>query len=159
MTQQCHEGSAISISCAGFKNPIYQDLWNGFYVEFWDSEGISKKTEQSNPKGLDATSYEPAQLQPDTLQIEPADTTINSQSTWTLYLNPTVPLGKECYIRLYLPTDLSYEFNFVSATGIFLPQGQTMIVPTSDLSFEPPKGAELRQAIKFTGCSQISSLG
>jgi hypothetical protein len=93
------------------------------------------------------------------LQIVPADTTVNTQSVWTMFLNPTVPLGKECYIRLYLPTDLEYSFEFVTAGGIFLPQSQTEVVPTSDLAFEQPTGAEKRQAIKFSGCNQDSSLG
>lgn len=61
-------------------------------------------------------------MQSDVLQIVPADTTVNTQSVWTMFLNPTVPLGKECYIRLYLPTDLEYSFEFVTAGGIFLPQ-------------------------------------
>jgi|LauGreDrversion4_2_1035121.scaffolds.fasta_scaffold79277_2 hypothetical protein len=57
-----------------------------------------------------------------TLLVEPTDSTVNTQSTWTLSLNPTIPLSTECYIRLYIPLDLDYKFEFVDADGVFLPR-------------------------------------
>lgn len=45
-------------------------------------------------------------------------------SQWTLSLDLPVPLGRECYIKMYLPVDLEYEFQSVEADGIFLPRNQ-----------------------------------
>lgn len=57
-----------------------------------------------------------------TLLVEPTDSTVNTPSSWTLSFNPTIPLSTECYIRLYIPLDLDYKFEFVDSDGIFLPR-------------------------------------
>jgi hypothetical protein len=63
-------------------------------------------------------------MPPEALQVEPSDSTVNTQSLWTLNLNPTIALGNECYIKLYIPLDLEYKFEFVDSDGIFLPRNQ-----------------------------------
>lgn len=44
----------------------------------------------------------------DVLEVEPTDFTINTLSTWTFTLNPTVAMGSVCYIKFYFPVDLVY---------------------------------------------------
>jgi hypothetical protein len=33
-------GKTISISCLGYKNPIYPDLWNGFRITLYDKQSF-----------------------------------------------------------------------------------------------------------------------
>ena len=44
------------------------------------------------------------------MTVEPSDLTVNTDSPWTLSLNPTVTLGQECYIKMFFPVDFEYEF-------------------------------------------------
>ena len=115
--------------------------------------------ETSIPTTLDATQYTPASMPPDVLQVEPTDTTVNTQSRWTLNFNPSIALSTECYIRLFIPVDLEYKFEFVDADGIFLPRNQQSILATTDLTIYPPTATEPRTSVKFFGCYQDSSLG
>ena len=32
------EGSVITVTCKGYYNPIYQDIWDGYSIEIYDSE-------------------------------------------------------------------------------------------------------------------------
>jgi len=59
MPANCISGSDITINCKGYKNPIYQDSWAGYYVETYDDEPVSRLIEKSIPTVLDATNYEP----------------------------------------------------------------------------------------------------
>lgn len=153
MTDACTNGGKITIECEGFKNPIYQDEWDGFYVEAWDDEPIAKLIERSIPTILDTRAYEPATMPARVLQVEPFDTTVNTKSSWTLSLAPTVPLGEECYIVLLLPYDLEYSFEFVEAEGIFLPRNQQSILSTSDMEIVEGFKGDGRQSVKFFGCN------
>jgi len=59
-------------------------------------------------------------------------------------LNPTIPLGFECYIRLIFPNDLDYEFNFVAASGMFLPRSLSDNLSTDDIVIIKPTTQEPR---------------
>jgi hypothetical protein len=74
-------------------------------------------------------------------------------------LDPSVPLGNECYIQLFLPTDLEVQFKSVIATGIFHPKGNSPQLSTSDLNILPPSGSEKRQSILFFGCNKDTTVG
>lgn len=120
---------------------------------------------RTNPKILDTRSFTPATMPTEVLQIDPSDTTVNTESQWTLNINPTVPLSNECYIVLFFPNDLAYNFEFVDADGIFLPRSLTGTLSTSDFSTETgfisaihPAGDD-RTYIKFFGCNDENSLG
>jgi hypothetical protein len=92
MTAACIAGSQnananqfwIEINCTGFWNPIYQDLWDNFYVEVYDAEPVPKLVQASLPVALNATKFTPASLSPSGLQVQPSDSTVNTRSTWTL---------------------------------------------------------------------------
>lgn len=110
MTPGCIKGEAVTITCEEFWNPIYQDFWDNFYVEIYDNEPTEKLIEKSIPTILDTSQYTPASMVKEVLQVEPSDQTVNTQSRWTMNLNPSVPLGTECYIKLFFPLDLEYNF-------------------------------------------------
>ena len=69
-------------------------------------------------------------------------------------VQPTdVPLGEECYIQLFLPTDLEVELKSVRAEGIFKPKGNSVELSTADLNILPATPDEPRQSILFYGSS------
>jgi hypothetical protein len=74
-------------------------------------------------------------------------------------LTPTVVLGKECYIKLYLPTDLEYSFESVEAAGMFRPSGNSKQLSTNDLVKIPATSSEPRESILFSGCYLESKYG
>jgi hypothetical protein len=40
MPDSCLEGTEIEIQCKNFYNPIYQDQWDGYYIEAYDNEDL-----------------------------------------------------------------------------------------------------------------------
>lgn len=76
-----------------------------------------------------------------------------------MILEPSVPLGEECYIQLFLPLDLEVQFKSVVAEGIFHPKGNSPQLSTSDLNILPPSGNEPRQSILFFGCNKATTIG
>jgi hypothetical protein len=70
-----------------------------------------------------------------------------------------VPLGIECYIVLLFPNDLEYNFEFVDASGIFLPRNLKPILATTDMEIVKGFKGDPRQSVKFFGCNQEASLG
>lgn len=38
MLDSCISGAAVTVDCEEFWNPIYQDLWDEFYIEIYDNE-------------------------------------------------------------------------------------------------------------------------
>ena len=48
-------GAPISITCIGFRNPIYQGSWSGFRIAVFDSEQTKRRIEVSEDVSFDAT--------------------------------------------------------------------------------------------------------
>ena len=159
MTEACIKGSPITITCDGYRNPIYQDQWYGYSVEFYDAEANPKLTEKSISTFLDATAYEPFKMAPNALSLNPQDNTINKESQWYISLQPGLPMNEECYIKILLPTDLEYQFNYVEPSGIFLDQGLSQTLTTDDVIIVPKTATEPRIGVKFKGCYDQSSIG
>jgi hypothetical protein len=67
MDASCMTGKEIVIVCTGFLNPIYQDQWDNFYIETYDSERQPHVMEKSNPVIMDCRDYAPAEMPKDTL--------------------------------------------------------------------------------------------
>ena len=53
-------GEEITITCDGFKNPIYQKEWPGFRVSYFDDEPAASQIETSGNLFFDATKFTPA---------------------------------------------------------------------------------------------------
>lgn len=128
-------------------------------MEIFDNEPIQKLIEVSVPTILDTTQYEPATMPKTVLQVEPSDTTVNTQSQWTLSLSSTVPLATECYIKLLFPLDLEYDFQSITGSGIFLPKNLQAILSTDAVSISPGTTEDPRISVVFFGCNQDASLG
>ena len=93
------------------------------------------------------------------LQVDPSDTTVNTESQWTLSLSSTVPLATECYIKLLFPLDLEYDFQSITGSGIFLPKNLQSILTTDAVSIVQGTPADPRLSVTFFGCNQDASLG
>ena len=48
------EGTVITVTCKGYYNPIYQDVWDGYSIEIYDSEALRQLIATSIPTSLDA---------------------------------------------------------------------------------------------------------
>ena len=54
MENRCMEGTVITVTCKGYYNPIYQDVWDGYSIEIYDSEALRQLIATSIPTSLDA---------------------------------------------------------------------------------------------------------
>ena len=62
-------GVEISITCQGFKNPIYQDQWGGFYISVFDSEEIRRRIEVTEDFAFNALGLQPSVIPPNYITI------------------------------------------------------------------------------------------
>lgn len=67
-------GKEIEITCKGFKNPIYPDMWGPFSINIFDLtiiDGKSTKNQITYIKNLkfDATNYNPVVVPKDQFKI------------------------------------------------------------------------------------------
>lgn len=81
MLDSCLTGTKITIECAYFRNPIYQDTWHGFYVKTLDEQGGEIDVSGLNPS-LDATQYKPKVLTSNEFIVMPGDSTVATESEW-----------------------------------------------------------------------------
>lgn len=81
MLDECISGKQITIECAYFRNPIYQDIWHGFYVKTLDTDNGEIDVSGLNPS-LDATSYKPKILTSNEFIVMPGDSTVATESEW-----------------------------------------------------------------------------
>ena len=111
MKAACISGSEITIQCASFYNPIYQDKWYGFYVITYDNESRSYKAieKSSSQNFLDTNDYEPYPIPVTGFTATPADNIVNSPSAWEFILDPGLPMSEECYVQFFVPLDLKFE--------------------------------------------------
>ena len=62
-------GAEITITCQGFKNPIYQAEWSGFRLSVFDSEDIRRRIEVTEEFAFDATKLSPSVIPPNFITI------------------------------------------------------------------------------------------
>lgn len=161
MPASCIKGTKIEIKCTSFYNPIWQDKWYGFFVNLYDNEQpIYKPIEKSDSTPfLDATAYLPSPIPIDKFWVTPSDPTVNTVSEWTMYLEPSVPMQVECYIKLYMPRDFTFNLDSIESSGIFLPKNRQAVLSTNDVTSYPGTELDSRESIVFQGCFEEQSLG
>lgn len=115
MTPECISGETIIIECRDFRNPIYQKKWNGFYVITYDDEASPKPIERSQSAFLDAESYRATVIDVSNMRIQPANLEIATASQWTIYLAVPIPMELGCFVKLYYPSDLLFEYETITA--------------------------------------------
>jgi hypothetical protein len=122
MDSSCIRDTEITIECEGFYNPIYQKEWEGFRVITYDNETTPKPIERSEPAALDATGYSPAVVFPNDMKVQPSDLHINTASQWTVFIKMPIPMELGCYVKLYYPSDVIFDFQSIQAQGFFKPE-------------------------------------
>lgn len=123
MVQSCIRGTAITISCRQFYNPITPTVWDGFQVTTYDAEVALRIIEQSTTDvSLDATNFKPAIIPVQDFTINPSNLMISTYSEWRLNLKVNVPLMPDCWVQIFLPTDFKYRPDLIKASGMFLPR-------------------------------------
>lgn len=112
------QNSEITISCKGFRNPIYPGLWNGFALYVYDIyfEGSIKT---SRPRQnlimfvkdatLDTSQYSAVTIVTSNFHVTLSDPLINTPSWLILNLDVPTPLDETCYIKITLPRDLQAQ--------------------------------------------------
>ena len=71
MPENCIRGVDIKITCPGFNNPVYKEIWEGFIISTYDSDLSPAAIEDSESVGLDATQYDVVELDPSLFAINP----------------------------------------------------------------------------------------
>jgi hypothetical protein len=157
MRPDCIYGrEATVIECKYFKNPVYQDVWYGFYVNLYDNEPTFKAIEKSDmTPALDARNFQAKQISGRDFYVQPDDNTVNTYSEWTFSIQPGIPMMRECYIKLSIPPEFSVKWDSIEASGIFLPSSLQNILSSGDFSLDQ----DSPNSITFFGCFDDTSLG
>jgi len=88
----------------------------------YDNEKSPKPIERSKSAFLDARNFKPTVIPADVLRIQPSNLEIGTKSQWTIFLTVPIPMELGCYIKMYYPSDLAFEFKRVIAQGFFAPK-------------------------------------
>lgn len=103
-------GQTITVTCKGFKNPIYPDFWTGFNLRVFDGDLKQITYTQANTLSFDATELQPVKLDASDFKVQPGVRQVGTFSMWIFNLDVTTPLEESCFIKVRLPTDLEYDF-------------------------------------------------
>lgn len=99
-------GKQIQISCPGFRNPIYPGLFDGFGITVYDREKYQITLTKKGVLTFNTETYSPVILPPQNFKITVSNPTVGSFSPWIFNLDVNVPLEKNCYFKVLLPSDL-----------------------------------------------------
>ena len=148
-------GSQISITCDGFKNPIYQGMWSGFTISVFDSEVNRRRIEVSEDVSFDATRLQAAPIAPYLVTIAPTIFTIGSYSIWVLSVTLfPIPLETGCFVEITVPVDL--RFNNIEFSGYDFMQPNSGVVVNQVTSFQNSAGDTV---VRFQGCFSENTIG
>lgn len=112
---------ALEFECSQFRNPISQMIKSGFYITLTDFEPKKRVIEKSNSLSFDASDYLPITFDDKYLTLLPTNPVINTLSEWSLTLSPPIPLDTGCYVKIYLPNDLTFNYVKIEGKGFFQP--------------------------------------
>ena len=135
----------------------------GFQVTLLDDELIRKIIEKSYSLTLDASDYLPITFDDRYLTILPTNPVINTISEWSLTLTPPIPLDTGCYIKLYLPNDLTFAYERAEGKGFFQPAEDNSNIEI--LSYTPDDtlvkdGIEVTyRSVVIEGCQMEEKVG
>lgn len=156
MKGECIKGKEILIRCEGFNNPISQKKWDGFRIVTYDFEKSAKKIDASESAYLDASKYKPTIIPTDFLKIQPRNMQIGTSSQWTFFLKVHIPVELGCYVKLYYPNDLEFDYQQIIAQGLFKPQNGDRLTMENILinPLDIPS-----TSITFKGCNHLNGVG
>lgn len=67
---------------------------------------IEKTTETIS---FDATSFKPMIMPTSAFSVQPANKMISTYSAWTMQLDVNIPMQENCYIKIWIPPELTYN--------------------------------------------------
>jgi len=146
----------ITITCEGFRNPIYNGEWGGFYVTTFDGEPSSLQIETSDEIKFVKEDMEPRVIPNNNLVVQPQSFVVGKFSIWTIFLESPLPMEKECYIKFYLPTDLVFSPESVKGTGLFQPSEDLTEIDADQAPYNPDDTPS--PSILFKGCMNENEL-
>jgi len=125
-------------------------------VTTYDNEKSPKPIERSKSSFLDATNYKATKIPAEVMKIQPSNLEIGTASQWTIFLTVPIPMELGCYIKMYYPTDLEFEFKRMIAQGFFAPK-------TGDRLYEEQINSQVDEKrgpyIAFEGCNDYNGVG
>jgi len=121
MKSKCIRGHKIVIKCQQFYNPIYQKEWDGFHIVTYDAEKSPKRIDASESAALDATNYKATMLFAEDMKIQPKNLEIGASSQWTIFIKVPIPMELGCFVKVFYPNDLDFDYQQIIAQGFFKP--------------------------------------
>ena len=149
-------GAQLTITCQSFKNPIYQKKWYGFRISIYDSEPIPNPISSSESIAFDATGMEPAIIPRNGLTVTPTIFKIAEYSIWVFSLKMPIPLETECYIRLTIPSDLTYQNTMMKGQQMMAPMSSDIIDNNTVKVETAPDGSKI---LSWRACFRETTVG
>lgn len=99
-------------------------------------------------------------ISPSNFVVNPANTMIATYSTWTIVLSDVnIPLQTQCWIKIYLPPDLTYATSSMQASGIFIRPDLSPSLTNADLNIIYRNASIPKSSVTFDGCHSEPALG
>ena len=96
-------------------------MWYGFIISVYDSEPIPNTISYSEMLAFDATKMQPAIIPKNGLTVTPTIFKIAEYSIWVFSIKIPIPLETECYAKLTIPADLSYQNTLLKGQQFMAP--------------------------------------
>ena len=132
-------------------------MWFGFSIATFDDEVWPSEIERSEEVGLDATEFVPASISDSQFTIQPSEFEIGTKSTWSIFLNMPIPMETICYIKIFVPSDLTFELSRIRANGMFAPPAGGSNLSSADWTLNRKDTPS--PSIRFAGCNKESDVG
>ena len=75
-------------------------------MNIYDNESPFRPIEKSDFTFLDAVDFLPKKISARNFLVTPSDNTVNTESEWTISVQPDLPMEKGCFLRLWFPHDI-----------------------------------------------------
>ena len=89
--------------------------------------------------------------------IQPSEFEIGTKSTWSIFLNMPIPMETICYIKIFVPSDLTFELSRIRANGVFSPPAGGSNLSSADWQLNREDTPS--PSIMFAGCNKESDVG
>jgi len=148
MKQEFITGRTFSITCRGFRNPIYEAEWKGFMFTMYDQEDPPNAIETTGRDLIfNSIGFLPAKISLQGMRIQPTIFTIAEYSQWTASITDfPIPLDTECFVEITIPGDLAYKNEGMIGSQMFAPAAGSAIFPQVETI---PDG---RTILRFESC-------
>lgn len=158
MDPMCFTETEITFKCNQFRNPIVPKVYEGFQIATFDNSPVRRMIEQTREGFFNATHFDPAVIEASAFTIQPTENVIATSSAWVMSLKMPIPLEMGCFIKLYVPNDLQYDFQSADASGMFSSSTDFEVFLTSnDLTYNDTDVPS--PSVLFRGCQNPNGVG